>query len=307
MSSDLLPNFRESAGISHGDVAVDLPPEYPKADEAETEVGGGLDEFYEYVVRVNQELQSMKKLTEELNGVHNEMHCSTDDQTKRNLRETAQSLHDRINKDSTSIKEHLDEMQKLTAKRKEKASEHPAEIRIQENQHMLLRQEFVTALTNLQQVEQTNKDKYKETLKRRIKTKFSHQQLQDEEVEKMAQQVIEKGEESSIFSSTKMSIATTTLEEVVEMRRDIHDIEVALKNLHQIFMDMAVLVAEQGEMLNNISENVGKATNYVFEGRVQIKKARDHQKKSRKRMCYLFICLVILVVAGLIVGIAVLK
>eukprot|EP01064_Diplonema_japonicum_P029034 TRINITY_DN4603_c0_g3_i1.p1 TRINITY_DN4603_c0_g3~~TRINITY_DN4603_c0_g3_i1.p1 ORF type:complete len:306 (+),score=54.30 TRINITY_DN4603_c0_g3_i1:71-988(+) len=304
MSADLLPNFRESAGISPGDVAVDLPPERPAGDgDAE---GGGLDEFYEYVVKVNQELQNMKKWTEDLNAIHNELHCATDDQSKKSLREESQALHEKIGSESTSIKQHLDDMQNITNKRKEKAAEHPAEIRIQENQHMLLRQEFVSALTNLQQVEQHNKDKYKDTLKRRIKTKFSHQHLPDEQVEKMAQQVIEQGTESSVFSGAKMAMATNTLEEVVEMRRDIHDIEVALKNLHQIFMDMAVLVAEQGELLNNISDNVGKATNYVFEGRVQVKKAREHQKKARKRMCYLFICLVILVVIGLVVGIAVL-
>ena len=53
-------------------------------------------------------------------------------------------------------------------------------------------------------------------------------------------------------------IATTTLEEVVEMRNDIHKIEVSLKQLHQMFLDMAVLVAEQGEMINDIRDNVGK-------------------------------------------------
>ncbi|KAJ9443663.1 Syntaxin-124 [Diplonema papillatum] len=298
---DLLPEIKAGA-IDPGTIAVDVPPEY---DEPQT--GTGLNAFYDVVVKVNQQIQNMKRWTTELGSIHNELHCCTDDAQKTQLRSQSAELHDQISAESKSIKDNLDSMQKITAECKKKENQHPAEVRIQENQHMLLRQEFVAALTSFQQVEQSNKDKYKETIKRRIKTKFSQQNLPDEDVEKMAKDVIDNGKESAIFSSNKMAIATTVLEEVVEMRKDIHKIEVALKELHQIFLDMAVLVAEQGELMNDIRDNVNKATNYIFEGRVQVKKAREHQKTTRRRMCYLFVCVVVIVVIALIVGFAALS
>ena len=195
---DLLPQFKAELAPEH--VAVDLPP------EDEQEGGSGLNAFYDIVAEVNQKIKNMKNWTAKLDTTHNNLHCSTDDGQKMALREEAGSLHDKIKDESQSVKSSLDKMQQLTTEAKRQECEHPAEIRIQENQHMLLRQEFVAALTNFQQVEQSNKEKYKETIKRRIKTKFSHQSVSEEDVEKMTQDVMENGQESQIFSSNKMAV-----------------------------------------------------------------------------------------------------
>ena len=80
----------------------------------------------------------------------------------------------------------------------------------------------------------------------------------------------------------KKQIAATTLEEVVEMRKDIHKIETALEELRQIFVDMAVLVAEQGELLNDIRSNVDRATTFVHKGRKETAEARKISERSRK-------------------------
>eukprot|EP01061_Rhynchopus_euleeides_P005724 TRINITY_DN1490_c0_g2_i1.p1 TRINITY_DN1490_c0_g2~~TRINITY_DN1490_c0_g2_i1.p1 ORF type:complete len:297 (+),score=109.54 TRINITY_DN1490_c0_g2_i1:219-1109(+) len=276
-SVDLLPQLRESTGAIQSDhVALDLP-----AEAAEGEVSE-MDAYYEVILKVNEQLQSMKTHSAELNQVHNQLHCATSDASKKKLREDAAALHDKFSSASQSVKSNLDGMEEAIKRCKSRAEKHPAELRIQENQFMLKRQEFVSALTAFQEIEQSNKAKYRDTIARRIKTKFSDQQLGDEQVEKMADEVIANGKESAIFSSNKMSIAATTLEEVVEMRRDIQKIESALKALHQMFLDMAVLVHEQGELINDIRDNVGKASQYVYQGTVQVKQAQEYQKRSRR-------------------------
>ena len=195
-SVDLLPQLRETAGLSPDHVAVDLPSE---AVGGEEESGRELHAFYDIIMKVNKEITSMKTMTEELNSVHNQLHCATSDSSKKELRQHASDLQDRIGAESRSVKENLDNMQKVTERCKHNEQEHPAELRIQENQYMLLRQEFVAALTAFQDVEQQNKDKYKDTIVRRIKTKFSHQQLSDDQVDKLAKDVLEKGVD--VFSS----------------------------------------------------------------------------------------------------------
>ena len=45
---------------------------------------------------------------------------------------------------------------------------------------------------------------------------------------------------------------------------------------------MAVLVAEQSEMVASIEQNIDKATDYMKEGTQQLKKANKMQKRSRK-------------------------
>ncbi len=49
-----------------------------------------------------------------------------------------------------------------------------------------------------------------------------------------------------------------TLAEIQERHRAVKDLEQGLLELHQIFLDMAVLVEAQGEMLDNIEKQVGQ-------------------------------------------------
>ena len=59
-------------------------------------------------------------------------------------------------------------------------------------------------------------------------------------------------------------------------------IEKSLRELQQLFVDMAVLVQEQGEMLDSVENNIEKAIDYVSQGRVQLKKANKWQTRNRK-------------------------
>ena len=69
--------------------------------------------------------------------------------------------------------------------------------------------------------------------------------------------------------------------------------------LHQIFLDMAVLVEAQGEMLDNIEKQVGRSVEYVQGGTAALQDAKQLQKKTRKWMCIGII--VLLVIAAIIV------
>lgn len=48
-----------------------------------------------------------------------------------------------------------------------------------------------------------------------------------------------------------------TLAEINERHEAVKELEKSLMELHQVFLDMAVLVEAQGEMLDNIEQQVG--------------------------------------------------
>jgi hypothetical protein len=54
-----------------------------------------------------------------------------------------------------------------------------------------------------------------------------------------------------------------TLAEIQERSRAVKDLEASLLELHQVFLDMAVLVEAQGEMLDNIEKQVGTTSNIL--------------------------------------------
>lgn len=59
-------------------------------------------------------------------------------------------------------------------------------------------------------------------------------------------------------------------------------IEKSLQELQQLFVDMAMLVAEQGEMLDSVENNIEKAHDYVVQSKGQLRKANKWATRNRK-------------------------
>ncbi|XP_072958506.1 syntaxin-121-like [Typha angustifolia] len=83
--------------------------------------------------------------------------------------------------------------------------------------------------------------------------------------------------------------------EIQERHGAVSELEKSLLELQQVFLDMAVLVTTQGEQLNNIENQVGKARSFVERGRQQLEVAKKHQRNSRKWTCYAIILLLIII------------
>uniref|UniRef100_A0ACD5XCY4 Uncharacterized protein n=1 Tax=Avena sativa TaxID=4498 RepID=A0ACD5XCY4_AVESA len=92
--------------------------------------------------------------------------------------------------------------------------------------------------------------------------------------------------------------------EIQERHGAVAQLERSLLELQQVFNDMAVLVEAQGEQLNDIEGNVGRARSFVDRGREQLQVARKHQKSSRKWMC-IGIAVLLVVILVIVVPIVV--
>lgn len=87
-----------------------------------------------------------------------------------------------------------------------------------------------------------------------------------------------------------------TINEIQERHDAVKDIEKSLNELHQVFLDMAVLVEHQGEQLDDIESHVKRANSLVRSGADRLVKARFYQKNTRKWTCYAILLLIIIVV-----------
>ncbi|KAJ4758913.1 syntaxin [Rhynchospora pubera] len=85
------------------------------------------------------------------------------------------------------------------------------------------------------------------------------------------------------------------ISEIQERHNAVTQIERSLLELQQVFMDMAVLVTTQGEQLDDIESQVGKARSFVERGREQLQVARNHQKNTRKWTCFAIILLLVII------------
>ncbi|KAG9354831.1 hypothetical protein JZ751_001544 [Albula glossodonta] len=102
----------------------------------------------------------------------------------------------------------------------------------------------------------------------------------DDELEDM----LESGN-PAIFTSDIISdsqITRQALNEIESRHKDIIRLESSIKELHDMFVDMAMLVETQGEMINNIEKNVTNAVEYIGHAKEETKKAVRYQKKARR-------------------------
>lgn len=96
---------------------------------------------------------------------------------------------------------------------------------------------------------------YREVVERRVYT-VTGQHASEDEIERM----IDAGEGEMVFQKAILEqgrgFVLDTLAEIRERRDAVLELEASLMELHQIFLDMAVLVEAQGQMIDNIEAQV---------------------------------------------------
>ena len=73
-----------------------------------------------------------------------------------------------------------------------------------------------------------------------------------------------------------------------------------MAELHQMFLDFALLTEQQGELLDQISFNVKNAVDYTVEANVEVHTATEYAKEARKKQM-MIVGIVVLVIVILII------
>ncbi|KAK1418840.1 hypothetical protein QVD17_27987 [Tagetes erecta] len=158
-----------------------------------------------------------------------------------------------------------------------------------------LRKKLKQLMMDFQELRQRMMSEYKETVGRRYFT-VTGEEANEEVIDK----IISSGTDGEEFMSKAIQEhgRGKVLETVVEIQ-DRHDaakeIETSLLELHQVFLDMAVMVEAQGEKMDDIEHHVMNAAQYVNDGAKNLKTAKGYQKQSRKCMCIGIILLLIII------------
>lgn len=74
---------------------------------------------------------------------------------------------------------------------------------------------------------------------------------------------------------------------IEERDRAITEITGQIGEVHQIFQDLAVLVHDQGEMVDDIEANLTRASNKTHDAHTQLIRAERSQRRARSTWCFL--------------------
>jgi len=174
-------------------------------------------------------------------------------------------------------------------------SDRPADIRIMKSQFQQLQCSFFEVWTDYNECQSNYREKCKEKLMRQIQI-TGKEDVSTDEINKM----IESGN-PTIFSYNS-SFQQKDIQELESRQNDITKLAESLKQLHEMFKDLALMVEQQGEMLNNIEKNVDAARDYVGAAERECSKAVDltNQFRKKKLICAIVIIILLIIIAAII-------
>lgn len=89
---------------------------------------------------------------------------------------------------------------------------------------------------------------------------------------------------------------------MIDMRNEeIVKIAKSIEELAQIFRELAVLVIDQGTILDRIDYNMENAVAHAKEGVQQLEKAEEHQKNSLSIKCIILLVILIIIMVGILI------
>jgi syntaxin 1B/2/3 len=144
-------------------------------------------------------------------------------------------------------------------------------------------------------------EEFRDSLKQRIgrQARIVKEDITQEEID----QII-ASEDPGKFMKEAMGLSDVLVDAVAELEERherMRRIEQGVREILELFQDLATLVELQQEHLDNIEQNVSQAKNYTQEAEKELQKAETSQKKARKWQCYLLAVVIIIVIILVVV------
>lgn len=220
---------------------------------------GFMESFFRRVEEVRSLIDKISYQVDEVRKLHSAILSAPhpDDRTKGQL----DSLTNDIKGNANVVRTKLKTME-LSMPKDDAASRSSVDFRIQKTQHTVLSRKFVEVMTQYNETQVTFRERSKGRIQRQLE--ITGRLTTNEELEDM----LESGN-PAIFTSDIIldsQITHEALNEIESRHQDIIRLESSIRELHTMFMDMAMLVETQGkrgdQKSSEIPEKVQEENDY---------------------------------------------
>eukprot|EP00603_Paraphysomonas_imperforata_P008974 CAMPEP_0114443364 /NCGR_PEP_ID=MMETSP0103-20121206/17484_1 /TAXON_ID=37642 ORGANISM="Paraphysomonas imperforata, Strain PA2" /NCGR_SAMPLE_ID=MMETSP0103 /ASSEMBLY_ACC=CAM_ASM_000201 /LENGTH=315 /DNA_ID=CAMNT_0001614771 /DNA_START=53 /DNA_END=1000 /DNA_ORIENTATION=- len=268
-----------------------------------------MKQFFADVELVKQNILAVSTATKQICQINQEVVLATTPEKEQELSAGLSPVIQATNKKASVAKQLLQSLREDTERQKTStASGEKNEIRIRENLVNTLTRKFVEVMKAYQNSQQKFKTDIKKKMKRQLK--IVKPDATPEEIEAVVstgggsseifQNSILKGGPSDLKGGPSDSIMNAS-QQVKDKYQDVLTLETSMTQLHEMFVDFALLTEQQGEMLDQIEFQVKSADDFIGDANEDMVQAIDYQIAIRKKQAC---CLVIvLVFIGAIVGV----
>ncbi|CAI0402213.1 unnamed protein product [Linum tenue] len=282
--------FRSEDGGASPDHHVVQMSEIPST------AGVNLDKFFEDVESIKDELKELEKLNSSLQSSHEHSKTLHNATAVKDLRARMDADVATALKKAKLIKVRLEALDRSNAANRSVPGCGPGSSSDRTRTSVVngLRKKLKDSMESFSSLRSKISSEYRETVERRYFTVTG-----ENPDEKTLDRLISTGESETFLQKAIQEQGRgrilDTINEIQERHDAVKDMEKNLKELHQVFLDMAVLVQAQGEQLDDIESNMQRASSFVRGGTQQLQTARVLQKNTRKWTCYAITILLVII------------
>ncbi|XP_034275727.1 syntaxin-1B isoform X1 [Pantherophis guttatus] len=234
-----------------------------------------MDEFFEQVEEIRGCIEKLSEDVELVKKQHSAILAAPnpDEKTKQELEDLTADIKKTANKVRSKLK-----AIEQGIEQEEVQNRSSADLRIRKTQHSTLSRKFVEVMTEYNTTQSKYRDRCKDRIQRQLE--ITGRTTTNEELEDM----LESGKLAIFTDDIKMDSQMTkqALNEIETRHNEIIKLETSIRELHDMFVDMAMLVESQGEMIDRIEYNVEHSVDYVERAVSDTKKAVKYQSKARR-------------------------
>lgn len=269
----------------------------PPADIEMGNTGGvNLDKFFEDVEAIKDELRDLETLYSQLQSAHEQSKTLHNAKAVKELRSKMDNDVGSSLKKAKFIKVRLEALDRSNAANRSIPGCGPGSSSDRTRTSVVngLRKKLHDQMNLFNDLRQKMASEYRETVQRRYFTVTG-----EKPDENVLDSLISTGQSETFLQKAIQQQGRgqvmDTIMEIQERHDAVKEIEKNLNELHQVFLDMAVLVQSQGEQLDDIEIHVQRASSFVRGGTQQLQVARKHQKNTRKWTCFAIILLLVII------------
>lgn len=294
---DRLSNLQEMSN------SLEEPMEYAESTASDSFSNVDLEEELDHVAVVFDNSPALNMVLSQSQEIHRDIQLIRLE-VKR-LREQNSRMHQgvttmsTIKRDSNAIGAdikaraegvltHLKEIDCTAHKIEEQHGSNSAITRIARTQYASLSNGFRDSMFDYNEAEMSHRENCKAQIQRQME--IVGREVTGEDMEEM----IETGQ-WYVFTDniiTEGKTAKSALSLIEKRHQELLDLENRITGIHEIFLDIALLVEEQGPMLTSIQINVQKTDESIQEAIVKLGKAKRHDRNNpfKKMFCSCFPC-----------------
>jgi t-SNARE complex subunit (syntaxin) len=267
-----------------------------------TDGGGGggqpehMKQFFNDVEAIKSDISAVTSATEQITSLKDKAIHATAETEELQISETIKTLVTNTNARAKKCKNLLGLLKEENSNLKKEQKAKPTDLRVRENLVNTLLRKFIDEMKRYQNSQQQYKTDIKKKVTRQV------QMIKSDATEQEVDEIMrsEGGREAlyqqQILSGGVNDQIKTQYRAVAGKYQDVLTLEASVAELHQMFLDFALLTEQQGELLDQIEYQVRTAADYVEDANVDVYEAIEYQKKIRKKQCWIILIVVVLVI-----------